>query len=96
MDFCDEEQEMKHELGFISDDSRQKYFIASRTQPILNCSDRIIQQNHGFVWGCHLQRLQNLTSVNSIGCVPFYTSNLRLSLEPYLVLKDDGNVFEYN
>ena len=95
MDFCDEEHELNHELGFIGDDSHQKHFIASSTQPILNCSDQIIQQNQGFVWGSHLQRLQNLTSVNSIGGIPFYSSNLRLSLEPYFVLKDDGKVCEW-
>ena len=47
------------------------------------------------MWGSRLQRLQNLTSVNSIGYVPFYSSNLRLSLEPYFVLKDDGKVYEW-
>ena len=67
----------------------------SSIHPILNCSDRSIQQNQGFVWGSHLQRLQNLTSVNSNGCVPFYSSNLRLPLEPYFVLKDDGKVYEW-
>ena len=90
MDFCDEEHEVNHELGFIGDDSHQKHFIASSTQPILNCSDKIIQQNHGFAWGSLLRRLQTLTSVNSIGGIPFYSSNLRLSLEPYFVLNDDG------
>ena len=43
MDFCDEEHELNHELGSIGDDSHQKHFIASSTQPILNCSDQIIQ-----------------------------------------------------
>ena len=33
--------------------------------------------------------------VDSIGCVRFYTSNLRLFLEPYFVLKDDGKVYEW-
>ena len=70
----------------LGDDSHQKHFVMSSIEPILNCSDRIIQQNQGFVWGSRLPRLQNLTSVN--------TSNLRLSLEPYFVLKDDGKVYE--
>ena len=60
MYFCDEEHELNHELCFISDDSRQKHVIASSTQLILNCIDRIIQQNHGLVWGSHLQRFQKL------------------------------------
>ena len=58
MDFCDEEHEVNHELGFIGDDSHQKHFIASSTQPILNCSGQIIEQNHGFAWGSLLRRLQ--------------------------------------
>ena len=48
MDFCDEEHELNHELGFIGDDSHQQNFIKSSTQQILNCSSKIIQQNHGF------------------------------------------------
>ena len=51
MDLCDEEHELNHELGFISNDSDQKHFIMSSIQPILNCTDRIIQQKQELVWG---------------------------------------------
>ena len=50
MAFCDEEHELNHELDFISDDSHQKHFIMSSIQPILNCSDRVIEQKHELVW----------------------------------------------
>ena len=38
---------------------------------------------------------KGLASVDSIRCLPFYTSNLRISLERSFVLKDDGKVYEW-
>ena len=64
--------------------TRIKNFITSRSST--NRRKQRIRWKIGF-WGTHLREIPSLSLLESIGCFPFYTNNLRLLHEPSFALQ---------